>query len=50
MKKHIKFGINTIYENVNFRNQLVKLGEENASKFSWKKTAFETLDTYRKLI
>lgn len=43
-------GLNKIYENNHLRNELIKLGNENVSKFSWNKTAKETLNVYKRLI
>lgn len=46
----IESGIEKVYKNEQLRNELYKKGFENVKKFSWKKTASDTLDVYRRAL
>lgn len=43
----IKFGLDRVYKDQNKRKELVEKGRENIKRFSWKKTAEETLNAYK---
>ena len=42
--------INTLFNEREVRNKLIKKGYEQSKKFSWEKTATKTLDVYRKVL
>jgi len=48
--KSIADGINEVFENSKLQNELAKKGLEQAKKFSWKKTAEKTVETYKKAL
>ncbi len=39
--------INKVFDSESVRNELIKKGKENASKFSWKQSAIETVKVYQ---
>lgn len=46
----IKNGINKVFNDESLRKELSEKGLDNVKKFSWKKTAEETLEVYKKVI
>lgn len=42
--------VRDIFESNNLREKLIKKGQENVEKFSWKKTAIETLKAYNDVL
>lgn len=42
--------VNDIFESAQLRERLIKQGRENVEKFSWKKTAIETLKAYNDVL
>lgn len=46
----IKFGLDLVYKNQEKRKELIEKGNENVKRFSWKKTAQETLNTYEEIV
>jgi glycosyltransferase involved in cell wall biosynthesis len=46
----IKFGLDRLYKDQSKRNELIEKGNENVKRFSWKKTAQETLSAYEEVI
>lgn len=46
----IKFGLELLYKDQSKRNELIEKGNENVKRFSWKKTAQETLSAYEEVI
>jgi len=48
--KSIANGIKTVFEDVNLQKELSQKGTENIKRFSWKKTAVETLNVYTQVI
>lgn len=49
-KESISMGIKKVFEDKNFQKKLSEKGLNNAKRFSWKKTAGETLNVYKKVI
>ena len=45
----IKDGIEKVLEDHDLRDKLIKMGFENAKKFTWEKTAMETYEVYKKI-
>lgn len=48
--KDISENINKVIENDDLRNKLIKKGFENIKRFSWEKTAEQTIEIYRKIL
>lgn len=48
--ENIAQGIKEVFENENLQQELKIKGLENAKRFSWKKTAEETLEVYKRVI
>lgn len=48
--KSIKIGIEKVFNDENLRKELSEKGLKNAKRFSWKKTASDTLEVYKKVI
>ena len=46
----IEKGIREVFSNNQLKNELREKGFENVQKFSWKKTASDTLDVYRQVL
>lgn len=46
----IRTGIEKVYKSEQLRNELSKKGFENVKRFSWKKTADETLSAYKETV
>ncbi len=46
----IKFGIDKVFKNDKLRDELTQKGFENVKRFSWKKTAENTLSVYRQVL
>lgn len=49
-EESIKDGIKEVWDNERLRSKLSKKGLENAKKFSWEKTAKDTINIYKKVI
>ncbi len=48
--RNIADGLTTVINNLNLRKSLIKRGFERAKEFSWRKTATQTIEAYRKVI
>ena len=48
--ENIASGIKEVFENERLQKELVKKGLENVKRFSWKKTAEETLGVYEEAL
>jgi len=48
--KNIAQGILTVLDDKKLQEELVHKGFENVNKYSWKKTAQETIETYKKVV
>ena len=46
----IKFGIDKVFKNEKLREELTQKGFENVKRFSWKKTAEETINAYKEVV
>jgi glycosyltransferase involved in cell wall biosynthesis len=48
--KSIASGIESVFKDKDLREDLIKKGYENVKKYSWKKTAKETVESYKRAI
>lgn len=48
--EEISKAINQVFDSESLRQKLIKFGEENVKKYSWKKTALETVKVYESAI
>jgi len=48
--KSIADAINTLLNNEKIKNNLIKKGYERVNRFSWKKTALETINIYKEIV